>query len=180
MASSRRFPEPTHRVVFQDRINAMNPWVIQAAVLTRDTTTNAELISNNGKVRLINAKSGEYLAADSRYRSIIDRHLYLRETGEETFFRFHVGAMPNPGPESVWELQYSRSDGDAGFRLWNILGRCYLATSFRTFPDYDGMRTNDTVLHQLKLELETVCSTMPLASASTLFAVDGEYNQTCL
>jgi hypothetical protein len=37
------------------------------------------------------------------------------------------------------------------------------------------MRTNDTVLHQLKLELETVCSNTPRESASTMFAVDGEY-----
>jgi hypothetical protein len=88
--------------------------------------------------------------------------------------------VPIPGPETVWELQYGSSAADAGFRLWNVLARCYLATSYRTFPDYDGMRTNDTVLHQLKLELEAVCSTTPREAASTLFAVDGEYNATCL
>jgi hypothetical protein len=74
--------------------SSLDPWIIQVALPTRDMTTgafNTEKIPNRSKIGLLNAKSGEYLTADPRYRGIIDRHLHLEEMSEGTFLRFHLG-----------------------------------------------------------------------------------------
>lgn len=79
----------------------------------------------------------------------------------------------NPVGASVWFIQYN-PDKDLGFRLYNGAGKCFLASSYRSFPDYDGERVNDTILHQLRLELEATCTAGPTREASTLYAVDGK------
>ncbi len=48
-----------------------------------------------------------------------------------------------------------------------------MASSFRTFPDFHGRKTNDTILHELFLELETVCLRDASDRASTFYVVDG-------
>jgi hypothetical protein len=78
---------------------------------------------------------------------------------------------------SLWHLE---SDGDTskGFHLRNHASQCYLGSTFRTFPDVLADRTNDTVLHQLYMSLESACISHPTRLASTFFAVDGIHTLT--
>jgi hypothetical protein len=73
---------------------------------------------------------------------------------------------------SMWYLE-SDVDTGKGFRLYNRASQCYLGSSFRTFPDVLADRTNDTILHQLYMSLESACISHPTRLASTLFVVDG-------
>jgi hypothetical protein len=73
---------------------------------------------------------------------------------------------------SVWHLE-SHGDTSKGFRLRNQASQCYLGSTFRTFPDVLADRTNDTMLHQLYMSLESACISHPTQLASTLFVVDG-------
>jgi hypothetical protein len=81
----------------------------------------------------------------------------------------------SPGPRSGWEIVYDPSE-DTGFRLVNNEQRCYLSSSFRNFPDWDGL-LNDTVAKVLHLELESVCIEKPTVDSSRLFVVDGFQSQ---
>lgn len=63
---------------------------------------------------------------------------------------------------------------DNGFRLWNKAANCFLATSYRTYPNMHGRQSNDTILENLYLELEACCTYPPSRAASTFYAVDGE------
>jgi len=78
----------------------------------------------------------------------------------------------NKSKASIWQLE---SDGDTrkGFRLRNHASQCYLGSTFRTFPDVLADRTNDTILHQLYMSLESACISHPTRLASTFFVVDG-------
>lgn len=73
---------------------------------------------------------------------------------------------------SLWTLTYSPHQSSA-FRLRNNLQDCYLATSYRSFPDWDAIHGNDTVLQGLRMELEVTCSTEVTFAASTFDIVDG-------
>lgn len=63
---------------------------------------------------------------------------------------------------------------DGGFRLYSREAGCFLATSFRTYPNTHGRRTNDSISHTLNLEIETCCSTAPAHTAATFYVVDGK------
>jgi hypothetical protein len=81
---------------------------------------------------------------------------------------------------SMWHLE-SDADTGKGFRLYNLASQCYLGSTFRTFPDVLADRTNDTILHQLYMSLESACISHPTQMASTLFVVDGIFNEVaCL
>ncbi|CZT24375.1 uncharacterized protein RCC_10100 [Ramularia collo-cygni] len=58
-----------------------------------------------------------------------------------------------------------------GFQLYHPQQKCYLATTFRSFPNYVGI--NDTMLHEVHLELEVACVQQANSRASTLYIVDG-------
>lgn len=62
----------------------------------------------------------------------------------------------------------------SGFRLYHSKRDCFLATTFRSFPDYDGLKLNDTMLHELRAEFEVSCVQLASAQASTFYIVDGE------
>lgn len=62
---------------------------------------------------------------------------------------------------------------DSGFRLWNTEAGCFLATSYRTYPNMHGRSSNDTIRQAMDLELEACC-TYPLSKlASAFYAIDG-------
>lgn len=63
---------------------------------------------------------------------------------------------------------------DHGFSLYSPKHNCYLATSFRGFPQNYGPRTNDTVRKELDLELEATCTSSVSRAASRLWIVDGK------
>lgn len=80
--------------------------------------------------------------------------------------------VSHPGDNSVWQI-FRDPLHDTGFRLVNRKMRCYLATSFRTYSRIGDVYTNDTVAHQLRLEMEVVCTTFASARSSILFIIDG-------
>lgn len=71
--------------------------------------------------------------------------------------------------DSIWQLQMNRE----GLRFYHPVHGCFLATTFRTFPDYDGEKMLDSMLHQLHLDLETTCTLSPNLESSTFYIVDG-------
>lgn len=81
--------------------------------------------------------------------------------------------MLEANTSSTWALEYAPVSSQ-NFRLWNTAANCYLSTSYRSFPDWDRVYANDTVLRTLNLELETTCLNDATASASTWQIVDGE------
>lgn len=74
---------------------------------------------------------------------------------------------------STWALEYAPETSQK-FKLWNTAANCYLATSYRSFLDWDGVYANDTVLRGLNLELEATCLSDAAASASKWEIVDGK------
>lgn len=76
-------------------------------------------------------------------------------------------------PNTTWRIDYD-PDSDNGFRLYNIYQRCYLASSFRLYPDWDGERGNDTVDAQIHQYVEATCTRFASVEASTLFLVEGK------
>lgn len=76
-------------------------------------------------------------------------------------------------PNTTWRIDYD-PDSDNGFRLYNAYQRCYLASSFRLYPDWDGERGNDTVGAQINQYVEATCTRFASVEASTLFLVEGK------
>lgn len=75
--------------------------------------------------------------------------------------------------DCIWVLKYDPFS-DSGFRLYNPVHQCFLASSFRTFPDYDGEQSNDTIVTQLRLELEAACTTEVTDAASRMYILEGK------
>jgi hypothetical protein len=50
---------------------------------------------------------------------------------------------------------------------------CFLASSFRPYPDWDAERGNDTVAKQLNMIVEATCTRAVSQPASTFFVVEG-------
>jgi hypothetical protein len=87
----------------------------------------------------------------------------------------HVwSAISKSNDTAAWTLEYDQHDPQK-FRLWNKAANCYLATSYRSFPDWDGVKGNDTILQGLGLELEITCLRSVKLAASTREIVDGRY-----
>lgn len=74
--------------------------------------------------------------------------------------------------DTTWIVQYDPSQ-DGGFRLFNSKERCFLASSFRPYPDWDAERGNDTVANQLSMLIEATCTRAVSKPASTLFVIEG-------
>jgi hypothetical protein len=84
----------------------------------------------------------------------------------------HLSASAEPTPGSTWRAIYDPHQ-DNGFRLWNAKANCYLATSYRTYPNLHGYASNDTIIQTLRLELEACCTYPPTREASMFYAIDG-------
>jgi len=63
--------------------------------------------------------------------------------------------------------------GESAFRFHNKASSCWLAISFRSFPDYDD-RTSNTISREVCIELEANCNANPTLKASTFHAIDGQ------
>lgn len=83
-----------------------------------------------------------------------------------------VRGLQMTSPNTTWRIDYD-PDSDNGFRLYNVYQRCYLASSFRLYPDWDGERGNDTVDAQIHQYVEATCTRFASEEASTLFLVEG-------
>jgi len=72
---------------------------------------------------------------------------------------------------SVWTVMVPPGEGT--FRFYNKTSSCWLATSFRSFPDYDDW-TSNTISREVRLELEANCNTNATLKASTFHAIDDQ------
>ncbi|KAI1874168.1 uncharacterized protein JN550_002747 [Neoarthrinium moseri] len=171
--SSRETPEDNlYRTILQDGIGRINPWVMTDPTKDEDLVDKYYVHENN-VVRLIDAQKGKYLIVEPR-KATLDRqyHTYGLSADEDNFVRLQVITSEYAGASADWQVRYTDTSL-TGFRLWNEKGKCFLSTSYRTFPDYDGSHTQDAVLHQLRLELEAVCSSNPKPAVSTFYVIDG-------
>ncbi|CAG8960304.1 hypothetical protein HYFRA_00012378 [Hymenoscyphus fraxineus] len=167
------------RAIFSDQISRVEPWVFEQPMSADYDTTNPYIISDLWSGEAVNLLSFStthplYLTV-SPERSNIDRINY--ETNDDTsadFVRWSLSMTAKSTKGSVWTVQYQPEE-DLGFRLWNAHSACYLATSYRSFPDWDNEKRNDTILQELKLELEATCTRGVTKKASTFFVVDGEH-----
>lgn len=90
-----------------------------------------------------------------------NERMYLGYSGHET-----------KSEDTAWIVEYDPSQ-DGGFRLFHPKQHCYLASSFRPYPDWDAERGNDTVAVQLKMIVEATCTRAVSQPASTLFVIEG-------
>lgn len=73
---------------------------------------------------------------------------------------------------TTWVIEYNDKK-DHGFRLFNPSQFCYLASSFRQFPDWDADNGRDLVEKQLKMVVEVTCTRGASAQASTFYTIEG-------
>lgn len=76
-------------------------------------------------------------------------------------------------PNTTWRINYD-PDSDNGFRLYNVYQRCYLASSFRLYPDWDGEWGNDMIDAQIYQYVEATCTRFASEEALRLFLVEGK------
>ncbi|EFR02003.1 hypothetical protein MGYG_05006 [Nannizzia gypsea CBS 118893] len=106
-------------------------------------------------------------------QSIIDQELEVgSDRTKEEFSRLRVGTSVKELEHCLWALEYDPFS-DNGFRLYNPIHKCYLASIFRTFPDYDNGGSNDTIIAQLNLELEAACTFEANNIASRMYVIEG-------
>ena len=76
---------------------------------------------------------------------------------------------------TVFELRDISPVNQASFRLYHSNRGCYLATTFRRFPESaDGPHTNDTILSELRVEVEAGCVRLAHERASRFHIIEGE------
>ncbi|KAM5440975.1 hypothetical protein MferCBS31731_004114 [Microsporum ferrugineum] len=169
---------PPYRLFLRDKFNRRYPWSFKPAGLDN---SNAHLhpaitdgfLRENEVVFIQSGINNRYLGVQRRLQSVIDQELGVEfERAKDEFVRHRVGAFAEGTEDSIWILQYDPFS-DNGFRLYNPAHRCHLASSFRTFPDYDGDRNNSTIVMQLDLELEVTCTSDANDSASRMYILEG-------
>jgi hypothetical protein len=69
---------------------------------------------------------------------------------------------------------YHNSVKTYGIEVYSQQHRCSLATTFRSLPDPNILRSNDTVLRTLNLKLETSCTTSASPASARLFLVESK------
>ncbi|KAK9773289.1 hypothetical protein SCAR479_10018 [Seiridium cardinale] len=167
---------PLSRVYFSDPIARRHPWSFEQTNSADMHQPNQEdyirshLWSGEG-VYIRSRISGRYLGVSEGERSFIDREMNI-PVSEDSFIRFQVGCHQTRNSQTAWTIEYDPYN-DEGFRLYNPLQECHLATSFRPFPDWDGESGNDTVAKEINLVIETTCTRAAAKQASTLFLVEG-------
>ncbi|KAL2028255.1 hypothetical protein VTO58DRAFT_110943 [Aureobasidium pullulans] len=67
---------------------------------------------------------------------------------ENDGIRWTVSTISSANEAATWAIEYSSAQSPR-FRLWNAAANCYLSTSYRTFPDWNGVLANDTMLKGL-------------------------------
>lgn len=169
-------------------------WVITSVMSeTFDSSTSGRSVIDGDLVYLRSYTSGGYLQAEADIQSIIDHESGILLNPDETHQNFRVGCVlptrslrsalsdeellsvfPEIRNSSTWNLFYNRKSGD-GSQLYSPIVGCFLSSTFRSFPDYNGERVIDTLIHQLRLKLDTTCSTNPNHAASTSFVIDGRH-----
>ncbi|OBW64971.1 MAG: Uncharacterized protein AUREO_049590 [Aureobasidium pullulans] len=165
--------ETTPRASLRDSIRYTSPWTFQKA----HTSDHAEgFLRDNELIYISSGDSGRYLAVEVGVPSIVDRvnFMYVENPidPQNDGIRWTVSTIASTNEAATWVLEYSPAQSPR-FRLWNVAANCSLATSYRSFPDWNGILANDTVLKGLRLELELTCLSDANVAASTWEIVDG-------
>ncbi|RAH59380.1 hypothetical protein BO85DRAFT_437428 [Aspergillus piperis CBS 112811] len=160
------------RVIFSDEFNTVGPWFFDQ-VLAGEYDPNDPVVAARiwpGQlVYLRQFETGEYVTASMDGVTLSD--LYDNNLDDEVR-RLHISADTQASALSEWQILYDTHQ-DKGVRLWNKVANCYLATSYRTYPNMHARDSNDTILETLHLQLEACCTYPPSRAASTFHVVDG-------
>ncbi|OQD62124.1 hypothetical protein PENPOL_c013G02160 [Penicillium polonicum] len=160
------------RVIFSDKFNTVGPWFFEQVVSGEYDPTDPVLAARvwpGQVVYLRQVQTGEFLTASMDGMTISDMYDNILD---DDIRRLHISADEHESATSEWQVLYD-AHRDNGFRLWNKAANCFLATSYRTYPNMHGRQSNDTILENLYLELEACCTYPPSRAASTFYAVDG-------
>ncbi|KAJ5787748.1 hypothetical protein N7457_002738 [Penicillium paradoxum] len=160
------------RVIFSDSFNTVGPWFFQHVLSDEDDPADPVLAARvwpGQAVYLRQVETGEFVTPSIDGITISDMYDNVLD-GEVR--RLHITADEHESPTSKWQVIYD-AHHDHGFRLWNEAANCFLATSYRTYPNMHGRESNDTILETLHLELEACCTYPASHAASTFYAVDG-------
>ncbi|OIW34819.1 hypothetical protein CONLIGDRAFT_26603 [Coniochaeta ligniaria NRRL 30616] len=154
-------PESTsllYRVYFSDPIGSRHPWAFEHEQAQGNLEEHlkdyvyghlwsGEIVSLRSRV------TGHYLGTAGGQRSLIDQELNVESSRYDEFRRMRVSGHDTKSEDTAWIVQYDPSQ-DGGFRLFNSKQHCFLASSFRLYPDWDAERGNDTVAMQLNMIVE--------------------------
>ncbi|OJJ69779.1 hypothetical protein ASPBRDRAFT_678148 [Aspergillus brasiliensis CBS 101740] len=160
------------RIIFSDEFNTIGPWFFDQVLAGEYDPSDpvvAARIWPGQLVYLRQFQTGEYVTVSMDGLTLSD--LYDNNLDDEVR-RLHISADAQASALSEWQILYD-THHDRGVRLWNKAANCYLATSYRTYPNMHARDSNDTVLEVLHLELEACCTYPPSRAASTFYVVDG-------
>ncbi|KAI0202300.1 hypothetical protein F4808DRAFT_421150 [Astrocystis sublimbata] len=166
------------RVFFSDPISTRHPWAFEQVMdseLALDPRQQDYIKSHlwpGEGVFLRSRVTGHYVGVSPGQRSLIDQEMNIA-VGADGFSRTLVSGQYERSENTTWVIEYD-SQADTGFRLLNPAHGCYLASSFRTYPDWDGERSLDLVSNQMNMVIETVCTRMASKAASTFFIIEGK------
>ncbi|CAJ2505829.1 Uu.00g132230.m01.CDS01 [Anthostomella pinea] len=171
--------DQAQRVFVVDPLVRRHPWALELASVPDDLDDRQREyvhshLAPGEMVHLRSRTTGRYLAPVEGRPSIMDRELGVGYEHDAQFRRWEVSARFNrlPSWNTIWILKYDQRR-DTGLRLYNPANKSSLATSFRTYVDYDGDRSNNTVQREMQQIVEATCTTGASDQASTLWIVDG-------
>lgn len=84
-----------------------------------------------------------------------------------------ISTYPAPSFNGSWIVLSDDNHPENGLRLYNPAFDCYLATSFRTYVDYDGDMGNDTIVQTIKHTSEAVCTRGVSKTAAEFEVLEG-------
>ncbi|KAF2138203.1 uncharacterized protein K452DRAFT_311572 [Aplosporella prunicola CBS 121167] len=185
-----------HRAFFADPIGRRHPWVLQLASVPVESDATQQAYKRSGSslvsedaVFLRSRVTGRFLGVVQGKPSIVDSEMvYLPLSREHDLIHIcYIGGnerirltfpqlsrtYPDSSINTTWVLYYDQHH-DSGLSLYNPSQNCYLATSFRTYIDYDGYASkNDTVQHVINRVLEATCTRGASEQASTFWVIEG-------
>ncbi|RDW58530.1 uncharacterized protein DSM5745_11221 [Aspergillus mulundensis] len=179
------------RIIFSDKFNTVGPWFLQQVPTGQFDPSDPVLTARIWPGQLVYLRqfqTGDFatasmdgLAISDMYEDMLDddvRRFYVSAHHEDEFAPLTAFATSSasehasPLSTSIWQIVYD-AHRDTGFRLWNKAANCFLATSYRTYPNMRGRTWNDTILEAMHLELEACCTYPASRAASSFHAVDG-------
>ncbi|KAI0147782.1 hypothetical protein GGR57DRAFT_244606 [Xylariaceae sp. FL1272] len=167
------------RVFFSDPISTRHPWAFELAMnpdASLDTRQQDYIHSHlwpGEGIFLRSRITGHFVGISPGQTSLIDREMHIGP-GSDGFSRTLVSGQEERSENTTWVIEYD-PQADTGFRLLNPAHGCYLASSFRTYPDWDGERSLDVVASQMNMVIETVCTRLASTKASTFYIIEGPH-----
>ncbi|KAL4411031.1 hypothetical protein CABS03_08371 [Colletotrichum abscissum] len=167
--------ETLYRAYFSDPIGRRHPWAFEQDIAADVFESKEEdyIRSHLWSGEIVHLRSRvtqHYMGVVGDASSYIDEEMNVRS--EDGFRRLRVGGLKTKSRNTTWIIQYN-SGVDNGFRLLNPIQDCYLSSSFRQFPNWDGLHSNDTVSLQLHGIIEATCTRGASKDASTFFIIEG-------